>query len=77
MISPPNHRKDALPSRQGWRHPRTSELLVSKPLSEEQIDEYLRAAAQELEPEEIVFEDEKEDEDENTFSLNFMSKKKG
>ena len=78
MISPPNHQKDALPSRQGWRHPTTGELLVSRPLSEEQIDEYLYTAGQELEfePEEIVFEDE-EEEDENTISLNFLSKWKG
>ena len=74
MISPPNHQKDALPSRQGWRHPRTSELLVSRPLSEEQIDEYLRAAAQEHEPEEIVSDDE---DDKNTISLNFLSRWKG
>lgn len=78
MISPPNHQKDALPSRQGWRHPRTGELLVSRPLSEEQINEYLYAAGQELEPEpeEIVFEDE-EEEHKNTISLNFLSKWKG
>jgi len=81
MISPPNHQKDALPSRQGWRHPRTGELLVSRPLSEEQINEYLYAAGQELEsePEEIVFEDEEdeEEEDKNTIRLNFLSRWKG
>ena len=32
-ISPPNFQKDAIPTPQGWRHPRTNELLVSRKLS--------------------------------------------
>ena len=54
-ISPPAFQKDALPSRQGWRHPRTGELLVSRPMSEEQIDEYLHATAQETSPPDVEF----------------------
>ena len=39
-ISPPNFQKDAIPTPQGWRHPRTNELLVSRKLSSEDINEY-------------------------------------
>ena len=39
-ISPPNFQKDAVPTPQGWRHPRTNELLVSRKLSSEDINEY-------------------------------------
>jgi hypothetical protein len=37
----PNYQKDAIPTPQGWRHPRTGELLVSGKISEEAINEYL------------------------------------
>jgi len=40
-ISPPNHQKDAVPTPQGWRHPRTNELLVSRTISQTDIDIYL------------------------------------
>ena len=40
-ITPPNFKKDAIPTPQGWRDPRTNELLVSRPISKAQIDEYL------------------------------------
>lgn len=39
-ISPPNFQKDAIPTPQGWRHPRTGELLVSRKISEDAIEEY-------------------------------------
>ena len=39
-ISPPNFQKDAIPPPQGWRHPRTNELLVSRKISSEDINEY-------------------------------------
>ena len=39
-ISPPNFQKDAVPTPQGWRHPRTNELLVSRKISSEDINEY-------------------------------------
>ena len=39
-ISPPNFQKDAIPTPQGWRHPRTNELLVSRKISSEDINEY-------------------------------------
>ena len=40
MIQPPNFQKDAIPTPQGWRHPRSGELLVSRKISEEAIAEY-------------------------------------
>ena len=40
-ISPPNYQKDAIPTKQGWKHPRTGELLISRPMSQTAIDEYL------------------------------------
>ena len=40
-ISPPNFKKDAIPTPQGWRDPRTNELLVSIRISESDINEYL------------------------------------
>ena len=39
-ISPPNFQKDAIPTPQGWGHPRTNELLVSRKISSEDINEY-------------------------------------
>ena len=39
-ITPPNFQKDAIPTPQGWRHPRTNELLVSRKLSAKDINEY-------------------------------------
>ena len=40
-ISPPNYKKDAIPTPQGWRDPRTNEVLVSIRISESDINEYL------------------------------------
>ena len=45
-ISPPNFKKDAIPTPQGWRDPRTNELLVSRPISQAQIDEYMGVKAE-------------------------------
>ena len=39
-ISPPNFQKDAVPTPAGWRHPRTNELLVSRKISADDINEY-------------------------------------
>ena len=39
-ISPPNFQKDAVPTPAGWRHPRTNELLVSRKISADEINEY-------------------------------------
>jgi len=42
-ISPPNFQKDAIPTPQGWRHPRTNELLVSRKITADEINEYFGA----------------------------------
>ena len=39
-ITPPNFQKDAVPTPSGWRHPRTNELLVSRKITGQEIDEY-------------------------------------
>lgn len=63
-ISPPNYQKDAIPTRQGWRHPRTNELLIARPLNQGDIDEYLGVsvapppAPEPVEPIEIDEDDE-------------------
>lgn len=41
IMQAPNYQKDAIPTPQGWRHPRTGELLVSMKISEAAINEYL------------------------------------
>ena len=41
IMQAPNYQKDAIPTRQGWRHPTTAELLISMPISQSAIDEYL------------------------------------
>jgi len=40
-LTPPNYRKDAVPSSRGWHHPRTGELLVSQPIPPNEVAEYL------------------------------------
>ena len=40
MIQAPNYAKDAIPTLKGWVSPK-GELLVSRKLSQEDIDEYL------------------------------------
>jgi len=40
MISPPNWKKDAVPTVEGWRHPSTNELLQSTRITSKQIEEY-------------------------------------
>lgn len=44
VLKPPNYRKDAVPSTRGWHHPRTGELLVSQPLSHQDVWEYLNTS---------------------------------
>jgi len=40
-IKPPSWAKNAVPTPQGWRDPRTNELLKSQNFSQEQINDYL------------------------------------
>jgi len=44
MIKPPSWKKDAVPTPKGWKHPKTSELLLPKKLSEADIAEYMGTA---------------------------------
>lgn len=39
-ITPPAYQKDAIPTPQGWRHPKTGELLHAVKLSVEDVDAY-------------------------------------
>lgn len=77
MITPPNHQKDAVPSKRGWHHPRTNELLVARPMTQEQIDEYFGITWDEPEiiADPVIFpEVEEEDAEEETHELEFMTK---
>ena len=41
MIQPPNWKKDAIPARNGWKDPKTGEILKSQSITQAQIDEYM------------------------------------
>ena len=43
-ISPPNFQKDAIPTPNGWVHPKTNELLLARRISKDDIHEYLSPA---------------------------------
>lgn len=43
MIQPPNWKKDAIPTTNGWTHPGTGELLKSMRISNEQVAEWQKA----------------------------------
>ena len=49
-LTPPSFKKDAVPTSNGWRHPKTGELLVSKSISQEEIDEYMGVSKPEPKP---------------------------
>ena len=49
-LTPPSFKKDAVPTKNGWRHPKTGELLVSKSISQEEIDEYMGVSKPEPKP---------------------------
>lgn len=57
-ILPPNFRKDAIASIQGWRHPKTNELLKAQPLKQSDIDEYNRVNAKAPEPVKVAAQPE-------------------
>ena len=44
MKKPPSWKKDAVPTPKGWKHPKTSELLLPKKISEAEIAEYMGTA---------------------------------
>ena len=49
-LTPPSFKKVAVPTKNGWRHPKTGELLVSKSISQEEIDEYMGVSKPEPKP---------------------------
>ena len=40
-IAPPNWAKGAVPTTRGWTHARTGELLVARPISQGDIDQWI------------------------------------
>ena len=60
IITPPAYQKDAIPTPQGWRHPKTGELLHAVKLSVEDIDVYNNPISITEPVDEVIYE---EDED--------------
>lgn len=50
MIKAPGYQKDAIPTRKGWVHPKTGEILVGGSISQRDIDEYIGSVAKETLP---------------------------
>lgn len=44
MIQPPNWQPDALIASNGWKHPETGELLVSRRFTPEEVASYAKTA---------------------------------
>ena len=42
-IKPPNNQKNAIPTRRGWVHPTTGEILVGGSISQKNIDAYFES----------------------------------
>ena len=40
-IAPPNWAKGAIPTTRGWTHARTGELLVARPISQADVDQWM------------------------------------
>ena len=47
-IRPPNNQKNAIPTRRGWIHPTTGELLVGGSISQKNIDAYMDSVQEEV-----------------------------
>ena len=60
IITPPAYQKDAIPTPQGWRHPKTGELFHAVKLSVEDIDAYNNPTSITEPVDEVIYE---EDED--------------
>ena len=67
MIKAPNFCKNAVPSLQGWRHPKSGELLKSQRISQYEIDEWYNVG--------LDVEEEKEEVVEEEHDLESMTKK--
>lgn len=76
-ITPPSFQKNAIPTPQGWRHPKTGELLIARKISIEDIDDYNNPQSMtELIPEPVddVIYEEDEDWDDEELDLDSMTK---
>jgi hypothetical protein len=67
MITPPAFKKDAVPTSRGWTDPKTGELLVSRPLTQDDIDEYNGVTAVSVAPAKVIHPDPVVVEEEVTF----------
>ena len=77
IITPPAYQKDAIPTPQGWRHPKTGELLHAVKLSVEDIDAYNNPTNMTgwiPEPVDEVVYEEDEDWEEAEIDLDSMTK---
>ena len=77
IITPPAYQKDAIPTPQGWRHPKTGELLHAIKLSVEDIDAYNNPTNMTgwiPEPVDEVVYEEDEDWEEAEIDLDSMTK---
>jgi len=64
-IKPPNNQKNAIPTRQGWIHPTTGELLVGGSISQKNIDAYMDSVQEEWDKEVTITIHDEEDPDWN------------
>ena len=81
IITPPAYQKDAIPTPQGWRHPKTGELLHAIKLSVEDIDVYNNNPATMTEwvsepVDEVIYEEDEdwEDWEDEEIDLDSMTK---
>ena len=47
-IKPPNNQKNAIPTRRGWVHPTTGEILVGGSISQKNIDAYFESVEEKV-----------------------------
>ena len=73
IITPPAYQKDAIPTPQGWRHPKTGELLHAIKLSVEDIDAYNNPTSITEPVDEVIYEED-EDWEEAEIDLDSMTK---
>lgn len=78
-IRPPNNQKNAIPTRRGWIHPTTGELLVGGSISQKNIDAYMDSVQEEvtitIQDDVIDWEEGYDDEEWLELNLENMSKK--
>lgn len=68
-IKPPSFQRDAIPSRKGWHHPQSNELLLARTHTDEQIADYLGLVAPEEDDNQLELFDESDEVLENMSKL--------